>query len=162
MITQLMMKIVRFREPGNADLYDDTRNLTRDEMQSLWLTDEHLKNIWLQYRASGEASLASNPIRASRNKLFVIRLLREQQKQMISTGTIDWDALADLCLTTSSHRARVARLQGLKDARAVNMIKDEIDARQTLNSLRAKRRRFLHSGSRQLDRQLSFTLGDYV
>ena len=135
------MKQVDFIEPSIWDIYDDSRYLTRGEQQQLWYTGDELKEFFQDYKSSGEPSMMLwNPARTMRNKMFVLKILDEQDERRQPNGEIDWESLASVCQMTSSHRARIAHLQGIRDAQAVNVNKEFKVITQSFEAIREKRR----------------------
>ena len=143
------MKQVDFIEPSIWDVYDDSRNLTRSQVASLWYTDDELKEFFLDYKSSREPCMLWNPARTIRNKTFILKLLDEQDERRQPNGELDWESLASFCQITSSHRARIAHLQGIRDAEAVSMNKEFKVITQSFDAIREKRRSFRRSRKSQ-------------
>jgi hypothetical protein len=105
--------------------------LLEEEVEALWFTREELKAICLRCRhislggkidSEEETIRGLEPnhpeIRATRNAT-IHHFLVEQEVQLFVDGEQDDEALANILRSYSSHRQRVARSRGMKDAKAV-------------------------------------------
>jgi hypothetical protein len=140
-------KRVCFVDPDDNDIYTETIVLTPTEKSSLWYTHEETKQIILQYKISGANKVLFDAMRFKRARILNRRLLKAKKKLAKEGQQIDWEVFAAICQTVSSHRARIAHLQGINDAQATGIEAEFNFEKQPLEVIRAKHRLFQNMGT---------------